>query len=111
MLIFGCRIHVTHVHTEHVMRAIKNCGKVEGATAEQRVELMHWIEAEALRTGQPFGVAHYNCCIKISCQHDDMAAIRQFVQKMKRRGLEPDVTTYSSLVHAYAKRGDLQQSV
>lgn len=54
---------------------------------------------------------HYNCCVKMACVNDDLDAILFFVSRMKERGLEPDVITYSSIVHSYAKRGDIASSM
>lgn len=54
---------------------------------------------------------HYNCCVKMACVNDDLDAILFFVSRMKERGLDPDVITYSSIVHSYAKRGDTASSM
>jgi hypothetical protein len=93
------------------MRGLQNCGKIQKATAEQRMELVGYIEAEAHRTGRPFDVSHYNYCLKIACQQDQLGVLQHYVQRMKEHEVAADVTTYNMLLHSYGRRGNLEQSV
>ena len=47
----------------------------------------------------------------MACLNDDMDTMVFMVQRMKQRGIDPDVVTYSSIVHAYARRGDVASSM
>ena len=51
--------------TEHLMKAIKNCGHILAATPQQRTTLLRRIEAGAAKAGVRFSRMHYNCAIKV----------------------------------------------